>query len=509
MYPTTISAAFTWSQSKECLALGVLSIAAVLLLGCLGLYSSITQGHPLRRQTEDESAHGQRQRHPHGQGELSCEFKAVHASSQKETSICPPSVVQSKEHSRLPTHFMPANSNVVLYPYKRNTHFPDFLPCSRSITINGPGSGKTKYIHHHPFMIKWNDGQSFEHLVAIAKKFIENRISCETSNRSGKIDWYTSNPQFSIVEQLHPAEPIDWLDEKMRLKWSKPLLVSSESPKESLVHSESIGHREEWGIKVANAVAEQLISKPKAKFALHVEDFYTFYEPHDISGCDSRGCGSHECLDSIRQRLESAKILLSHSTDATPIEDEEEFVPKRFLDNFFSSELVRHLVEKNDDLQNDGQWTSIPKEGLEWKTREKFISQTHLFGIRLLATCIMTTLGLRGLFFLWLEKGGFVRFGDAKIPLGKADRPSATREWDWTSFMDYQGRLRAHDFPHPDKQQHESIAKGIVVPVRRERRLGEGTGGLVDQVSIHEHHHSFDPVSSTDLKGSCGSTNRN
>lgn len=167
------------------------------------------------------------------------------------------------------------------------------------------------------------------------------------------------------------------------------------------------------------------------------------------------------------------------------------FLPDTGLDAIFSSDMIRELINRDDSLSK---LTSSPN-GENADFGERLTGDVYRFASRLLAICIYGQKPLACLHHLMVKSN----LRDIDLPLippieGLHDRDLKPLTAAQKTFLVYKfdaAMLRQK----MEQGTYEEIPHWKVVPIIHEGDLGEGSFGVVKEVSIHADHHTFEQVS--------------
>lgn len=434
----------------------------------------------------------------------------VQAAKEKLPKVFTTSLKQTRRQGHLvnrspPTEFVAGTPPAVNLPGIRDLPVPPKVHCKLIITIDGSDDGVEEHVHHRIFLIEWQKASSFDTCVKAAEGFL-GKLGGATHL------FYRNSWRYRIMKQQRQDDSDTWAARRFREK------QRNKTPRryqEVEVYAESIEKREEWREQLPHNLGGILHSDRDATYFLELNLSYTRYSPHATSSCSGRGC-----LAAIRSTLFHRRVRVEENS---PLE--RWFVPGKFIHNYFTVDLIDHLVKRDEKLNADPTW----KEASPGQ-RETFVVQVSLFCTRLLATAIYANLDMRCVFHLW-------RHGkkDVNIPLLTKDKSLLPQDVDtgfFETFINFQGSFKAHSFPNPSNEQalpatdddtsaaveqdrdpfeeqsllggdhditasskHESIHPRIVVPIIEQSFVGQGSNAEVYKVRIHGDHHKFSPVS--------------
>jgi hypothetical protein len=163
-----------------------------------------------------------------------------------------------------------------------------------------------------------------------------------------------------------------------------------------------------------------------------------------------------------------------------------EFLPHSDLNNIFSMQTIRTLVEKDNSLSED-------------IDREEFSRDIFKSARKLLAICVLAKVELA--FLKHLRSLGI---GDAALPLDKDKYLAVSENEDFRDLIKFQSQILAHRFVNPRSKEHRNkdhleLGPDVVLPITYETnpeksKIGHGAFGEVYKVLIDPAHHPFSAV---------------
>jgi hypothetical protein len=163
-----------------------------------------------------------------------------------------------------------------------------------------------------------------------------------------------------------------------------------------------------------------------------------------------------------------------------------EFLPHSDLNNIFSMQTIRTLVEKDNSLS-------------EHVDREEFSRDIFKSARKLLAICVLAKVELA-----FLKELRVIGIGDAALPLDKDKYPTVSENEDFRDLIKFQSQILAHRFVNPRSKEHRNkdhleLGPDVVLPITFEvnpekSKIGHGAFGEVYKVLIDPAHHPFSAV---------------
>ena len=357
----------------------------------------------------------------------------------------------------------------------RAAKVPDLLPCRLVVELD-----KKPFECRHYFDLRWQQDGQVRECETIARKFIRKRLS------NGK-RFYDVSKRYSIIEQVPPK--------KTRSRSSAPDAVApagacglSSTPfansalaqgyTERLRFAEDIIVPNAWQEYLPINVAKYLLKSLNAVYFLEIRFVYSSFTPHRIQSCTG------ECLVDVKETLYNNRVQ-THKENVW-------FVPGRFLNKYFDSDSVKHMIRCDSNLKRYKPWTDAKQA--QKNELQNFVSFIIDCGLRILATCIYAKLDLTYVYDLWkCEKQ------NVDLPIDIKDLPKRWKQ-SGEDFYNAQFKFRAHEFPDPGLPQgSEKVRSDIIIPFLVEEYIASGGYGDVFRVRIHESHHAFSPDRNQDL----------
>lgn len=375
---------------------------------------------------------------------------------------------------------------------------PVTIPCRLVVTIVGlqrdeestwPDQRPMIIGQNELFSIPWQDPQTFIDWGSAAENVVKDRIDSSHT-------FHPNTKHFRLIKVAVPPDQNTWQGQCMLRRERHSLEHELE---EIDVCTGSIEDDQQWGEQLQSEVAFHLSINRSSVFILEVTYSYTVIKPHSIDLC------SEECSENIVDDISQRRTFINKDKGQW-------FLSDRFLNQYFSKELIKHLIENSIELKKLDSWKEAIKK--DSKESERFIEYIDSFAVRLLASCIFADVPLSVLYTLWKHNK---EDSNVFLPMSMSDevfRPEERVSWHLGRLKPDFLRMKAHVFKQPIcrsvgllgialngpsnsrlEPQHELIAADTVLPIRKLRTIDTGGFARVDCVVIHEHHHNFSSVS--------------
>jgi hypothetical protein len=172
---------------------------------------------------------------------------------------------------------------------------------------------------------------------------------------------------------------------------------------------------------------------------------------------------------------------------------DEEYIPRKDLDEIFSEGTIKELVNSDESLAKLSQQSPNGDRSFD---KNKFIIDVIAVASRLLALCVYSRLPLACLYHL-MDNG----HKDTDLPLTESECPHGEYKSEFHDLIMTQWRFIAHNFINKEgRPKHEKLRRKIVVPIISAEGIAEGGFGKVFKVHIDPDHHFLCSVSSLGQK---------
>jgi hypothetical protein len=195
---------------------------------------------------------------------------------------------------------------------------------------------------------------------------------------------------------------------------------------------------------------------------------------------------------------------IAHLIDARmkPNWRERNFIPQKDLHAIMSSNVIEHLIDKDESLKELG-GSSAANGALFHK--KQFVSDITNSHKKLLALCVHEDIPLICLWQMLYAKERPVQF--PLTPLKESDRPAAADQINFGNILLKQWFFTAFQFPNPTNAKVHCIElrDNDVLPIEKcgdeLTPIGHGASKVVYKVQIQPGHHRFTAVSISSMFG--------
>lgn len=413
--------------------------------------------------------------------------------------------VTASDMSSVPQNFVPVQYVPSLQgmPHPRVEEFPINLPCRLFVTLKSIGNEELRgkkdeaFVHEKVFGVRWKQTQFIKDCTMAVENFLHEIVGPNHRN-------YQNFAQFRIVEQLgntirdtvarqtnlqhngNGRVASHYLKESRAEQQDYTLPSSDNRCYESVLRTLRIDTSSLQGNKLPKVFADILTQHRSSVLLLELRFFYTRYQAHIFELCANRSC-----TEDVRQTLLDARAFTKSAW----------FIPTKFLDSYFTYDLVLHLIDGDSSLNESEDWNQA--YATDYALNERFARWICMHSTKLLAACILCEMSLLSLFHLSKSNKS-----DSNPPTMLDEVPMGFTSEEFKNFMSTMCCITAHVFkthktlpdptirsPDPRSYEHEECLESAVLPVIHECEIKSSDSGRVTCVRIHSDHHDFSAVS--------------
>lgn len=277
---------------------------------------------------------------------------------------------------------------------------------------------------------------------------------------------------YHLLESVHP----DVTARAYRVSAEAELLMDSASGPPRTMGRVNVKHIDAWAQNIPTLIARHGAENPFVP--LRLRSIWTF-DWYELNMKDKGSLTEKIRLVMIK------KYEINYRN--------ERFLPRAALEAILTNENIRELIIQDDSLKDKFGASETCED------RTAFVAKVANFGIEMLASCITGKLPLSRLHGLICR----AHQEDRHLPIEEVPSLDDGTDWfpDFHDFRERQKIFRVYDFDKDmlkKKMQngfYEVIEESFTIPILGPRKvLGQGSFGIVYEVSIHQDHHNFDKV---------------